>query len=72
MGTNIKPAVQEAKTEWMAAPKSDKPAALALARKYGVAESTIHRARAGWIKEARKLARAATPRKVVSKESANG
>lgn len=72
MGTNIKPEVQQAKTEWMAAPKNDKPAALALARKYGVAESTIHRARAGWIKEVRKLARAAAPRKAISKESTNG
>ena len=72
MGTNTKPGVLDAKAEWMAAPKNDKPAALALARKHGVAESTIHRARAGWIKEARKLARAAAPRKAISKESANG
>lgn len=61
-------AVTAAKTEWMAAPKKSKPAALALARKYGVAESTIHRARAGWIKEAKKLTRANAPCKAMEVE----
>lgn len=50
-------AVTAAKEEWMAADKKAKPPALDLARKHGVAESTIHRARAGWIKEAKKAAR---------------
>lgn len=57
--------VLAAKAQWMAADKKSKPAALELSRKYGVAESTIHRARAGWIKEARKLARADAQRKAV-------
>ena len=54
-----------AKQEWMAAPKGAKPAALYLARRYGVAESTIHRARVKWIKEQRKIDRANTPCKPV-------
>jgi hypothetical protein len=65
-------AVTAAKAEWMSASKKEKPAALDLARRYNVAESTIHRARAKWIKEARKLARAAAPRKAVNKEATNG
>ncbi len=55
--------VMAAKQEWMTAQKGVKPAALDLARKYGVAESTIHRARAKWIKEEKKMARLNGPRK---------
>lgn len=59
MAHEPKKEVQEAMREWLAAPKKNKPAALELARKYGVAESTIHRARAKWIKAERKAAKEA-------------
>jgi hypothetical protein len=59
MAHEPKKEVQSAMREWLAAPKKNKPAALELARKYGVAESTIHRARARWIKAERDTAREA-------------
>jgi len=63
MAHEPKKEVQAAMREWFAAPKKNKPAALELARKHGVAESTIHRARAKWIKEEKKMARLNGPRK---------
>jgi hypothetical protein len=57
MAHQPKPEVEAAKAEWMAAPRRQKPAALDLARRHGVAESTIHRARVKWVKEQRKAAK---------------
>ena len=51
MSHPVSEAVKAARLCWMRAPEGKKPAALYLARKYGVNESTIHRARARWIAE---------------------
>lgn len=47
-------AVILARRKWMKAPEGKKPTALELAKQYKVHESTIHRAREKWRKEAQK------------------